>query len=200
MTSKEVFQKFVPKAAVDYCNDLYEKNGFELKVKKSRTTKLGDFRVDFRSKKLTITINNDLNPYSFLITYLHEIAHLVTFKEYRNKVLPHGKEWKVNFKKVSLPILNENVFPKEVLLTLKNYLMNPKASSCADPILYQVLRKYDLNRNDQILLQSVVIGGRFEFNQKKFIKMEKKRTRSLCQEILTGRKYLISELAQVKVL
>ena len=55
-----------------------------------------------------ITINNDLNKYRFLITLIHEMAHLVTFKDMpRSK--PHGKEWKINFQRLMLPFLHPEI-------------------------------------------------------------------------------------------
>ena len=196
MTSEEVFARFVPHGAVAYCNKLYQRLSFEFKVKKSRQTKMGDYRYDFRSGKQSITINNDLNPYAFLITYLHEVAHLMAFSKFGRKIQPHGQEWKNAFKEVSQPMLTSDIFPPPVLSALSHYLKNPKASSCSDPRLYSVLKKYD-QREDVLLLKEINLGQRFYFNQKLFVKLEKKRTRSVCQEVVSKKKYLISEIAEV---
>ena len=101
----QIFEKFLPKESAQYCYDLWKKHGFEFKIKKSRKTKLGDYRFDPKIGKHIISVNNDLNQYSFLITYLHEVAHLLTFQKYKNKVAPHGEEWKNEFKLVALPVL-----------------------------------------------------------------------------------------------
>jgi SprT protein len=198
-STKAVFERFVPEAAVSYCEKLWDYFGFEFKIKKSRQTKLGDYRYDPRSKKSTITINNDLNQYSFLVTYLHEVAHLYTFEKHGRKAAPHGKEWKMSFKKIAEQVLNERVFPSEILLALQNYFKDPKAASCSDPVLYNILRKYD-GSSDFIPLSKVAVGSSFEFNGKSYRKLEKKRTRSVCLALESGRKYLISEIAQVKEL
>lgn len=197
MTSEEVFVKFVPEASVSYCVKLYERLGFEFKIKKARQTKLGDYRFNPQSSRHTITINNDLNPFAFLVTYLHEVGHLIAFKTYGRRIQPHGKEWKQCFKEVSEPLLTDQIFPKEVLSALKRYFKNPKASSCSDPILYQILKRFD-EPSEKILLKEVAIDEAFIFNKKTFVKLEKKRTRSVCQEALTMRKYLISDLAEVE--
>lgn len=196
MTATEVFERFVPRTAVSYCNKLYEKLGFEFKVKKARQTKMGDYRFDPRNQKHTITINNDLNTYAFLVTYLHEVAHLIAFRQYGRSIQPHGKEWKKAFKEVSEPLLTDQVFPNSVLSALKRYFKNPKASSCSDPVLYQILKQFD-DPSDAILLRDISIGQHFVFNKKEFVKLEKKRTRSVCQHIDSRRKYLISEIAEV---
>ncbi len=197
MTSREVFQKFVPTPSIEYCVKLYERLGFEFKIKKARQTKLGDYRFNPKTNRHTITINNDLNPYAFLVTYLHEVGHLIAFKQYGRRILPHGKEWKQAFKEVSEPMLTEEIFHKSVLEALKKYFRNPKASSCSDPVLYQILKQFD-EPSSKILLKEIAIGEVFVFNKKVFIKLEKKRTRSVCQEVQTKKKYLISDLAEVE--
>ncbi|MEO9481969.1 MAG: SprT-like domain-containing protein [Ekhidna sp.] len=198
MTSKEVFQKFVPESSVDYCVKLYQRLGFEFKIKKARQTKLGDYRFNPKTNRHTITVNNDLNPYAFLVTYLHEVGHLIAFQKYGRRIQPHGKEWKQSFKEVSEPLLTEKNFPKNVLSALQRYFKNPKASSCSDPVLYQILKQFDEPSN-KVLLKDIPIGEAFAFNHKTFVKLEKKRTRSVCQEVKSKRKYLISDLAEVVV-
>ncbi|WP_421869555.1 SprT-like domain-containing protein [Marinoscillum sp.] len=197
MTAEDVFRRFVPAPAVGYCAKLYTYFGFEFKIKRNRQTKLGDYRYSPQTKKHTITINNDLNPYAFLVTYLHEVAHLVTFDEHGRKAAPHGMEWKNNFKRVAKPVLNEEVFPPPVLLALNNYFKNPKAASCSDPVLYNILRGFD-GPTDLIPLSKIAIGELFDFQGKHYVKLEKKRTRSVCQAVESKRKYLISEIARVK--
>jgi len=199
MTSKEVFRKFVPTESVEYCVKLYERLGFEFKIKKARQTKLGDYRFNPKSNRHTITINNDLNPYAFLVTYLHEVGHLIAFKTYGRAIQPHGREWKKSFKDVSEPMLTSAIFPKEVLTALKKYFKNPKASSCSDPALYQILKQFD-EPSSKILLKDISNGETFMFNNKQYRKIEKKRTRSICQELISKRKYLISDLAEVESL
>ena len=124
------FCNLFPDNAVRYCYDLWKKYHFEFIVTKSRITKLGDCRLNLpapegRDLKYTITVNEDLNQYSFLITYLHEIAHLVTGLEFdppvwrtgetayqvygRRRVAPHGEEWKKNFKKLIEPLLLNDI-------------------------------------------------------------------------------------------
>ncbi len=189
----------MPGPAAQYCLKLYNYYGFEFRIKKARQTKLGDYRFDPAIKKHVITINNDLNPYAFLITYLHEVAHLITYDEYGRSVNPHGDEWKNNFRKVSQPVLSSNVFPEPVYHTFKNYLKNPKAASCSDPVLHNLLKKFD-RPNGKVMLSSLHVGDSFVFNSKAFRYLEKKRTRILAQDLNSKRKYMISQLAEVKKL
>lgn len=157
---------------------------------------MGDYRFDHRNGRQTITINNDLNPYSFLITYLHEVAHLLTFEQHGRKVAPHGQEWKNTFKKTLKPVLNEQNFPTDILQALINHFASPKATSCSDPVLYALLKKYDED-NGEVLLKEIPIGGLFQFNNKTYQKLEVRRTRAICQEVKSKKKYLIALIAGV---
>lgn len=195
MTSKEVFERFVPASAVEYCNNLYAQLGFEFKVKKSRATKLGDFRYNYETKQSTITINNDLNPFAFLVTYLHEVAHHLVRKEFGRSVKPHGSEWKNCFANISKPVLNDETFPPEVLASLKKYFKNPKASSCSDPTLFKSLRLFD--QTDSKMLNELT-DSIFVFKGKTYRKIEKRRTRWLCEELASKKRYLISGIAPVE--
>ncbi len=199
MTSREVFERFVPPKSVIYCDKLYKNLGFEFKIKKARLTKLGDYRYHPKTNKHTITINNDLNPYAFLVTYLHEVAHLIAFKQHGRTIQPHGKQWKESFKEVSKPLLTTDIFPEKVLGALLRYFKNPKASSCSDPVLYEILKQFD-SESTSLLLKEISVGKAFIFNKKAFMKLEKKRTRAVCKELKTGRKYMISELAEVHLI
>ena len=110
-----------------------------------------------------ITVNENLNPYAFVITYLHEVAHYKVNTIYKRRKLPHGKEWKTLFKELMLPVLNSHIFPEEVLSNLHNYLQDPKASSCADLDLLKSLRIYD-QEEDGVLLSALKQGEIFKIS------------------------------------
>ena len=56
----------------------------KVKLSKERKTKLGDFKV--YQGNMYITINDNLNKYSFLITLVHELAHAYVYVQYKNTV------------------------------------------------------------------------------------------------------------------
>lgn len=188
---------YLPPAALEYCYQLWSQYPFQLKISKARASKLGDYRYLPAGKKHVITINNNLNPYNFLVTYIHEIAHLVTFCRYSRNIAPHGKEWKSTFRNLLLPVLNEQVFPQDLLIILKKHMQNPKASSCSDNLLLQQMRKYDPAK-DSVLLGELHFGQQFMFRERIFEKKNLKRTRVMCREIKSNRNYLISKFAEVK--
>ncbi len=193
------FKKHLPEEAVNYCFQLWKQQPFHFHITKSRASKLGDFRYRRDRKIQTITINHNLSPYQFLITYVHEVAHLRAFEKYGLKIKPHGLEWKQTFRELMLPVLSEEIFPKDIYLALNRHMRNPKASTGADLILAKVLKPYDQNFSpDKALLIDLPIGEIFFIQGRRFRKDQTRRTRVVCEELSTGRKYLISAHAEVK--
>lgn len=193
----EVFQKHMPQEAVEYCFELWVEFKFDFKISKKRQSKLGDYRYEPSKNRHTISVNENLNPYSFVITYVHEVAHLVTQLKYQNRVKAHGQEWKHGFKSLMLPLLTSEIFPDRLLRPLAVHMKSPKATSTSDPVLFKVLKAFD-PPSSEILLEELEIGSKFLFNRKTYQKLEVRRTRVLCISIENGRKYLISETAPVR--
>jgi len=193
MSSDQVFtilQTHVPASTLDYCFTLWRASPFELKITKSRQTKVGDFTSRRTKRHPRITLNNDLNPYLFLLTYVHEVAHLRVYLEFGARVDPHGEKWKTTFTDLMLPLLWESVFPEEILHELRRHMINPKASSFADTDLTQAFRKFDKNSN-QMVLSQVPDGSIFRLQDKYFRKGKLRRTRVLCRELHSKREYLV---------
>ena len=199
MNSADVYaalQRHLPPNAVDYCFDLWERNNFVLRIKNPRRSKLGDYRFVPGTGQHYISINKDLNPYAFLITYLHEVAHLLTFRKHGKRVKPHGSQWKRNFRDITYPVMTPSVFPETLMEHVAAYLRNPAASSCSDPDLMHALREYD---EDALpLLKELNEGELFLLHTRVFRKGSLKRTRYVCQEVRSGRSYLISGHAPVR--
>lgn len=181
----------VPPDTVKYCFSLWQKYPFELKLTKSRQTKVGDFTSRGSKAHPRITLNHDLNSYLFLLTYIHEVAHLYVYLKFGNRVDPHGEEWKRMFQDLMVPLLQESAFPSEILHELKRHLINPKASSFADTNLTKVLRQYDQDSDRQIALSDIPEGSIFKLQGRYFAKGKLRRTRFLCKEVKSKRSYLV---------
>lgn len=192
-----VFKKYMPEAAVAYCFELWKKYGFYFKITPKRDSKLGDYRFFPATGKHAISVNGNLNPYSFLVTYIHEVAHLETKVLYKKRVAPHGPEWKGRFKALIVPVMNSNVFPEDVLSALKQYMLDPKASSCADPSLMRALQSIDVPQG-MVHVSDLPYGGNFVFKGRLFVKQKTNRTRIMCLEAGTGRTYSFSAAALVE--
>ena len=186
------FHSFVPEGSRDTIQSWIDKLEIELLVVNPRKTKLGDFKV--YQGKLSISVNSNLNPYSFLITLTHELAHAFVFKKYNNSVLPHGLQWKATFKAMLLNFIH--LFPEDINKLLSLHLLNPKASTSTDVRLSTVLRKYDKQKG--ITITDILEGDKFiASNGKKFVKGKKLRKRFSCKEQNSNRVYLFHPLSEV---
>tara|TARA_R110002050_G_scaffold277143_2_gene422626 strand:+ start:699 stop:1316 length:618 start_codon:yes stop_codon:yes gene_type:complete len=194
------FEKYIPGEFLDYVVALMTENPVRFKIVKPRKTKLGDFRVGRKGNLHVITVNNNLNPYSFLITTLHEFAHLVAHNNFGRRIQPHGQEWKDIYAKMIHPLIESGDLPNDIEKVLLNSLVKVKASSCSDVKLQRVLMKYDLSSKGIKTLEQLDKNSTFALNNKVFTKGNLRRTRFLCRELNTKRDYLIHSLAKVEEL
>lgn len=194
-----VLEKYIPRLAVMPLTQLLEMNAVHLKIVNERKTRHGDYRP-LPDGSHRITINANLNQYRFLVTLVHEIAHLVAFKKYGRRIKPHGIEWKHTFQHLMLPFLRPDIFPNDVLPVLARHFKNPTASSDTDAVLSVALKKYDA-ATDKNYIFELVQGAIFVTdNGRKFQKGKKLRKRYECLEMETGKVYLFQPNVQVEVL
>ena len=164
-----------------------------LTVARERKSILGDYRHRTHAKNHRISVNGNLNQYAFLITLLHELAHLLTFEKFGNKVASHGKEWKFIFGQLLAQFIEHEIFPADIKNALLQSLHNPAASSCADELLLKTLKNYDEKQSHLVFLEEIPEGALFKTHDGKiFRKGEKMRKRFKCVEVKTNRLYLFS--------
>ena len=188
------FHSFVPQKSHQLLQCWIDELKIDIKISNPRKTKLGDFKV--RGSYMSISINNNLNKYSFLITLTHELAHAFVFKKYQNMVKPHAKSWKLTFKSLMLNFLTDEFFPGDILKLLSRHMINPKASIFADLELVKVLRKYDQVK--LFTLSDLAVGESFRIaSGKTYIKGDKIRKRYKCIECKTNRVYLFHPFSEV---
>ena len=194
-----ILSRYIPETAVPNCFKLIKDYGVHLKIVNERKTRHGDYRK-MPDGSLQITVNGSLNKYRFLITLIHEIAHLKAFKDYGNLIKPHGKEWKRTFTLLMLPFINPQIFPQELLPYLARHFKNPKASSDTDAALAIKLKSYD-TPTDKNYIFELPQGSLFKiYNGKIFKKGHKRVKRYECVEVNTGRVYLFQPNAEVNFL
>ncbi len=171
----------------------------QLTVTRRRSSVLGDYRHAHAGKGHRISVNSDLNKYSFLITLLHEIAHLITFEKHGRNAQPHGKEWKTSFSNILQEFTGKGFFPDDIEKTLIKSLHNPAASSCADEKLLRVLKLYDPKKEGVFFVEDLAAGEKFATSDKRiFERGERIRKRIKCREVATGKWYLFSPVFEVK--
>lgn len=191
-------QDYIPPGSLPFIFDYLKQYRVHLTITKERKSVLGDYRHALGNKNHRISVNGNLNTYAFLITLIHELAHLVTFIQFHNQVLAHGREWKNIYRQLLLQFLVHNIFPEDIKKALERSLHNLPASSCADEDLMRVLKKYDIKQSGLIMVEQLQEGSLFEIEGGKIFKKGKQlRKRFQCLELKTGKLYLFSPIYEV---
>lgn len=199
MTEKiALLQRYMPSAAAPIIAEWIVDSRCQFKIVKSRRSKFGDYRSPHGKLGHRISINADLNPYAFLLTAVHEFAHLKTWTMHKHRVRPHGSAWKSNFKDL-MQVFPGDIFPDDIRSAVSQYLHNPSASSCTDLHLFRVLKKYDPANEVVHFVETLPDKSVFSLsNGRVFEKGAKLRKRYRCIEVKTGRVYLFNPLAEVQ--
>ena len=196
----EVLSKYLPEHAVELCFELIKTNAVHLKIVNERQTRHGDYRKGL-SGKHEITVNANLNKYRFLITLVHEIAHLVAFQKYGRHIKAHGIEWKHTFQRLMIPFIRPEIFPNTVLSLVANHFRNPTASSDTDARLAFALKQFDERKADVFFIHEVPNGSFFRIkNGRIFQKIGLRVKRYECMEKSSGKLYLFNANAEVEIL
>lgn len=196
---KEILFKYLPEHSVDSVFELIRMHHVHLRVVDERATRHGDYRKNPDGTHV-ITVNANLNKYRFLVTTIHEIAHLVAFKKYGRDIKPHGIEWKQTFRLLMLPFINPMIFPNEILPVLANHFKNPTASSDTDALLSMALKKYDAP-SDKNFIDELPLGTIFRIADGRIFKKGRLRVKRFeCTEIRSNTIYLFKPNAEVELL
>ncbi|MEO6405676.1 MAG: SprT-like domain-containing protein [Ferruginibacter sp.] len=192
---------FVPEESFEDVMAYLHHYKVHLTIARQRQSILGDYRHAHEGKNHRISVNGNLNKYAFLITLLHELAHLFTYERYGHRVMAHGKEWKEEFSKILALFLTKKVFPVQIEETLLQSLKNPAASSCADEKLLRALKQFDKPKEGMMLIEQLPAASLFAIKGNRiFKKGEKIRKRYKCQETATGKWFLFSPVYEVKLI
>ncbi|MES2702063.1 MAG: SprT-like domain-containing protein [Bacteroidota bacterium] len=199
-TSISFLEQFLPHGTFEQIAPFFRSHTIHLTLTHERKSVLGDYRHPYADTKYhRISINATLNPYSFLITLLHELAHLYTFEHFGNRVAPHGKEWKTQFRHILIPFMGKRYFPADVEKALFAYLHNPSASTCTDAQLYKSLYKYDEHKPGFKLVDDLSVNQCFETEDGElYQKLEKLRTRTRCRNLGNGKVYFFQGIVEVR--
>lgn len=189
--------KYLPEKSVESVENLLKTYNVDLKIVNERRSKHGDYRP-LPNGGHQITVNANLNKYRFLITLIHEIAHLLVFLKFKQRVKPHGIEWKLTFQQLMLPLINPQIFPEQLLPLIANHFKNPRASSDTDARLSIALKQFDIPTNKYYIFE-LENGSLFSLADGRVFKKGKKlRKRYLCKEVASGREYVFQPNAQVE--
>jgi SprT protein len=197
----KALEQFIPPNCFDDIYVYLAQYNIQLSVTPQRKSIHGNYQYNSLTKQNKISVNGTLNQYAFLITLIHEIAHCICTNMHGRNVSPHGKEWQDIYAQLLLQFTLKNIFPEDILQQLQKTIRNPKASTCADPSLEKVLDRYNNGAAEQSIeyVEDLQHGDYFVTPEGKiFQRLEKRRTRYLCLEIATNKKYLFPSIYQIK--
>lgn len=199
-TLVQALEVYLPEGSIQPVADWFSKHHVILRISRSRRSKLGDFRSRGQLLPPFISVNHDLNPYSFLVTLLHEMAHAEVFFSRKRRVLPHGQEWKSAYRSIAMPFLEVDRLLPEFRKVFGSYLKNPAASSTSNNTLATFLKTLDAPRN-VVLITEIPQNSHFSLpDGRVFRKGEKLRKRFRCECLNNKRIYLFSPMAEINPL
>jgi SprT protein len=190
----EILIKYIPESSIQFITNWLSGFDVQVDIKNPRKNRLGDYRFSTKTTPHQISVNNNLDKNLFFLVLTHEIAHLLAFSRDR-KILPHGKEWKTIFSQLIIESLTS--YSEDLQPILIKFSKNPKANFYSD----SNLAFYFVSKNSNYLnLNNIKIGEKFKLKNKTFIKLQKKNTKYLCEDITTRKKYLVHQLAQIQTI
>ncbi len=194
-----VLLNYIPESSLPLVTSLLQSEPVTITITKPRKTKFGDYRFPTNGSKHKISINCNLNKYAFLITLIHEMAHLKAFKNYGRNIKPHGNEWQQCFINLAEPFLNKAIFPEDLKSVFIKTLNKGVASSCTDLDLFRALKEYDLQTSQLCTVESLEELAYFAIGKNKiFKKGPKSRKRYRCLNLQNGKEYMVHPLAEVQ--
>ena len=199
---KLLLSKYLPSDAVDAVYSLLSTYPVQLKITNPRKRIHGSYRRQTtKSGVHQITVNGDLNSYTFLLTLLHEIAHMYAWINQKSK--GHDEKWKNCFMQLIRQFIALNVFPEDITTALEQHLLSIKSSDFLDVNLTKTLQKYDRQTQDvsnMISLEEVPENTVFLHENKYMEKQKLLRKYYLCKDIKTKRLYRCHPLLKVQTI
>lgn len=198
---KEVLLKYTSPSIADYIVQTFNDFQYQFVISSPRSSKLGDYSPPFGKRHYhRISVNGNLNSYSFFITFLHELAHLKTWLTFKNKVKSHGDEWKKNYIDYLKDAIDKNFFPSDIETALNEHIAKVKSSTTYDYNLVKTLNLHDESslNSDLVDIGSLENGDYFIFRNRTFQFDRVLRKRISCFLMPDKRKYSFSPIAKVK--
>lgn len=194
--SIQLLQKYLPEHTLPFLRKWFGDYYIHIKVTRGRNSKLGDYRK-MPDKSHKITINSTLQPYLFFFVLTHELAHLIAFEKFGNRIAPHGNEWKYTFREMLLESLE--VYPEDLKPIILKFSHSPKANFMASTDLVRYFHLNEFSENE-MFIENLSLGSRFAYKQQSYILIEKLKKNYLCENLANGKRYAFKPLAKIEKL
>ena len=200
LSDTSTLASFLPEGMAPKFLDILQKNQATLKITKDRKSKFGDYRWPTKAHPFhRISVNGTLNPYAFMTTLIHEIAHMLTRIQFDKNVTHHSKEWKACYGNLLRHFAQFEQIPQDLRDAWIRHSHNPKASTVGDAHLFRILNSYNItDDNGKTYLSELEPGDFFSLGKKLFRFEKKRRTKILSKDLDSKRMYLVHHLAEVQ--
>jgi SprT protein len=173
------------------------KYSFYLKITNPRKVRLGSFKASLKGHPPVISINNDLGHYSFMLVFLHELAHLEVWLRHGRRAKAHGMEWKQSFRLLCGPLLEPGYLPTSLVDRLHKYFILTHATFQRDINLLNILGQLE-GKEEMITVREIPENAAFRLSDGRImVKQERLRTRYRCYCPANKRYYLVPGTLQI---
>ena len=189
-------EKYLPENTLPFLKTWFGEHYIHIKITKARNSKLGDYRK-MPDKSHQITINSTLQPQLFFFVLTHELAHLLAFENFGNRISPHGSEWKNTFRTMLLESIS--IYSEDLRPIILKFSKAPKANFMSSPDLvkYFHIENYE---DETSYIEDLETEDRFIYRKQTYIIEGKRKKNYICLNLDNGKRYIFKPLARVEKL
>ena len=189
-------QKYLPENTLPFLKTWFGEHYIHIKITKARNSKLGDYRK-MPDKSHQITINSTLQPQLFFFVLTHELAHLLAFENFGNRISPHGSEWKNTFRTMLLESIS--IYSEDLKPIILKFSKAPKANFMSSPDLvkYFHIENYE---DETSYIEDLETDTHFIYRKETYIIEGKRKKNYICLNLDNGKRYIFKPLARVEKL
>ncbi|OWR15581.1 SprT-like domain-containing protein [Chryseobacterium sp. VAUSW3] len=189
-------EKYLPENTLPFLKTWFGEHYIHIKITKGRNSKLGDYRK-MPDKSHQITINSTLQPQLFFFVLTHELAHLLAFENFGNRISPHGSEWKNTFRTMLLESIS--IYSEDLKPIILKFSKAPKANFMSSPDLvkYFHIKNYE---DETSYIEDLETEDRFIYRKQTYIIEGKRKKNYICLNLDNGKRYIFKPLARVEKL
>ena len=189
-------EKYLPENTLPFLKTWFGEHYIHIKITKARNSKLGDYRK-MPDKSHQITINSTLQPQLFFFVLTHELAHLLAFENFGNRISQHGSEWKNTFRTMLLESIS--IYSEDLKPIILKFSKAPKANFMSSPDLvkYFHIENYE---DETSYIEDLETEDRFIYRKQTYIIEGKRKKNYICLNLDNGKRYIFKPLARVEKL
>ena len=189
-------EKYLPENTLPFLKTWFGEHYIHIKITKARNSKLGDYRK-MPDKSHQITINSTLQPQLFFFVLTHELAHLLAFENFGNRISPHGSEWKNTFRTMLLESIS--IYSEDLKPIILKFSKEPKANFMSSPdfVKYFHIENYE---DETSYIEDLETEDRFIYRKQTYIIEGKRKKNYICLNLDNGKRYIFKPLARVEKL